>query len=327
MTFWQWLMRRRRPARTIETVEREIADKLQPYLGSGRNQAPSISVSIASDLGDTAFGLNAGKDDLFCVGSVTKVMTGSILANAVRSGLVDLDEPVNDCLPPELHIDPRVTLRHLATHTSGLPDYPEGMGDNLPADVRRISPGTGYTTEDLARCIASGGCRSLTTPGYRFNYSNLGAGLLGIALQTRYRASAGEMFAAQLPLGMLDTSMRAGANADMVAQGHTPAGAKAGLPDMGCLCCAGEVVSSAADMTRFLRSLLGSSPMALEMRKTLAGEMGYLHRIEGGVHSKGGITAGYSAAIAWSDRAGIALLSNRGHLQLEGLARDLVGRI
>jgi len=69
---------------------------------------------------------------LFEIGSITKVFTGILLAEAVREGLVSLDDPVSKFLPPEA-LAPNgsaldtVTLESLATHTSGPPRLPPNL--------------------------------------------------------------------------------------------------------------------------------------------------------------------------------------------------------
>ncbi len=124
---------------------------------------------------------------LFSVGSVSKAFTGLILAKAVTEGRLRLDDPVANFLPSPLQAtflaDPTlkaITFRHLVTHTSGLGSMPA----NLPKTDTN-NPAAGYSLNLLNACFKSAqmasGCRpQLGT----YAYSNLGIGLLGIALQT-----------------------------------------------------------------------------------------------------------------------------------------------
>lgn len=95
--------------------------------------------------------LNADGDTRFEIGSVTKAMTGMLLAEAIGRGEVGLDSPIGIVLPTIG--EPLVTLapRELCTHTSGLPRLPRGPAtfaralgsvvlgaDPTPASMRRM---------------------------------------------------------------------------------------------------------------------------------------------------------------------------------------------
>lgn len=66
---------------------------------------------------------------LMNIASVSKTVTGACLMRAVEQGKLSLDEDINNYLPFKIHNpyfpDAKITLRNLATHTSGLTDrYP-----------------------------------------------------------------------------------------------------------------------------------------------------------------------------------------------------------
>jgi len=63
-------------------------------------------------------------ETLFSIGSVSKSFTALAVAQQVDAGNLDLDTPIVDYVPDLAYTDPRfeqVTLRHLLSHTSGLP--------------------------------------------------------------------------------------------------------------------------------------------------------------------------------------------------------------
>jgi CubicO group peptidase (beta-lactamase class C family) len=62
---------------------------------------------------------------VFELGSITKAVTGLLLADAAVRGEVALDEPLAACLPGARPRAP-ITLQELATHTAGLPRLPLG---------------------------------------------------------------------------------------------------------------------------------------------------------------------------------------------------------
>ncbi|WP_245564687.1 serine hydrolase domain-containing protein [Streptosporangium roseum] len=114
---------------------------------------------------------------------MTKVFTALALARLTVAGTAELDEPLAALLPGGTSVPSRdgqeITLRHLATHTSGLPRPPKGMLLQALLRPSKPDPYAGRTTEFLLRGPA--GIRLGATPGRRFRYSNLGAGLLGSA--------------------------------------------------------------------------------------------------------------------------------------------------
>ena len=69
---------------------------------------------------------------IFDIASITKTFATIVLADMVKQGLVNLNDPIEKYLPSNTIIKVpsynghKITLKHLATHTSGLPDFPEG---------------------------------------------------------------------------------------------------------------------------------------------------------------------------------------------------------
>ncbi|MFJ6699860.1 serine hydrolase domain-containing protein [Streptomyces sp. NPDC091272] len=106
------------------------------------------------------------------IGSLSKALTGTVLAQLAAAGTVNLDAPLDEFLrvPPNTGI----TLRHLALHTSGLPRVPPGL--------RRRDPYMAF--DEAAMQALPGRLGSLTTtePGATEEYSNLGYAVLGATL-------------------------------------------------------------------------------------------------------------------------------------------------
>jgi CubicO group peptidase (beta-lactamase class C family) len=100
-------------------------------------------------------GVETTADSLFQIGSVTKPWTASMIVQLAAEGRLDLDDPIVKLLP-EAPVDPRITVRHLLTHTSGIDGdlfTDTGRGDDclqryagLLADVDQLfEPGTAYS--------------------------------------------------------------------------------------------------------------------------------------------------------------------------------------
>jgi len=115
---------------------------------------------------------------VFEIGSISKVFTGILLADAVERGVVMLDDPLSKYLPEGVEAPKRdgkeILMRHLATHTSGLPRIPANM------DAHGEDPYKDYGAKELWEFI--GGVTPVAEPGASYAYSNLGAGLLGTLL-------------------------------------------------------------------------------------------------------------------------------------------------
>ncbi|MCA1649930.1 MAG: beta-lactamase family protein, partial [Acidobacteria bacterium] len=86
----------------------------------------------------------------------------------------------------------RITVRHLLTHTSGLPDYTDGT-----IDYRRD-----YSEEELLRFAY--GLTLEFEPGARWNYSNTGYVVLGIVIRKASGMFYGDVLRTRVfdPLGM-----------------------------------------------------------------------------------------------------------------------------
>ena len=117
------------------------------------------------------------ENTVFDVASISKTFVAIILADMVNQGLVNLDDPIEKYLPVDNLTVPsykghKITLEDLATHTSGLPDFPKGW-------VRNHS----YTTQQVYDFVSNTTLSS--KPGTKANYSDIGMGLLGHILSLR----------------------------------------------------------------------------------------------------------------------------------------------
>lgn len=210
-------------------------------------------------------------DTLFEIGSVTKVFTTLLLADAVERGEVTLDQPVSELLPdvsmPDL--DGReITLLDLATYRSGLPRLPDNLA---PADAAQ--PYADYTADDLYTFLAEHQLQRGIDEAYE--YSNLGIGLLGHALAV----NAGTDYASLLrervlePLEMNDTFVvvpeEAGAR---FATSHDADFNPVAHWDWDVLEGAGVLRSTANDLAKFLDALVGNTDTPLAPAIALATE-------------------------------------------------------
>ncbi|MFJ9949499.1 serine hydrolase domain-containing protein [Kitasatospora sp. NPDC091207] len=217
-----------------------------------------------------------GPRTLFDIGSVTKVFTSLALARLALAGTAGLDEPLADllagALPPGASVPARrgtpIALRHLATHTSGLPRLPAGM--MLPALLRPNKPDPYRHCTDAVLLAGLGRTRLRAVPGRGFRYSNLGAGLLGLALAHRAGTGYEDLVTREIcePLGLVDTVIAVDEErAARLAQGHSPGRRPVPGWQLAGLAGAGGLRSTAADLVVLLRAQLASgtdddSPLA-----------------------------------------------------------------
>ena len=71
---------------------------------------------------------------LFDIGSITKTVTTLLLADMVKQGIVNLNDPIEKYLPSNVKVPQfnghKITLENLASHTSGLPFMPSNIWVN-----------------------------------------------------------------------------------------------------------------------------------------------------------------------------------------------------
>ena len=207
-------------------------------------------------------------DTLFEIGSMTKVFTSLLLEEAVLRGEVKLDDPVVKYLPTGVHIPERdgkqITLIDLATHTSGLPRLPTNL---KPADPN--NPYADYTFDQLYQFL--GGYQLPRDIGSKYEYSNLGAGLLGNALSHRAGLSYEALVRREVlaPLHMNSTTVTLSpALAARMAVGHSLGLDPVSNWDLPALAGAGALRSDANDLLTFLAAELGYTQTPLNAAMT-----------------------------------------------------------
>ncbi|MBL8553007.1 MAG: serine hydrolase [Phenylobacterium sp.] len=260
---------------------------------------------------------------VFEIGSMTKVFTSLLLADAVRRGEVRLDDPVAKYAPAGARMPERggrqITLIDLATHTSGLP--------RMPDNFKPANPENPYADYDAAKLYAYLSGYALTRDiGAQYEYSNLGAGLLGDVLARE----AGMTYEALLrrrilePLKMRDTTIALTAPLKArLAAGHTATLAPAANWDLDALAGAGAIRSTADDLLTFLAAELryAPSPLAGAMADQLVPRrkgpapvdmaLGW-HVSSGEVYWHNGGTGGYRSFFGFDpkSRIGVVVLTN-----------------
>ena len=218
--------------------------------------------------------------DRFRIGSVTKSFVATVVLQLVGEGKLSLDDSIEHWLPGLVPNGGMITVRQLLSHQSGLFDY--------LSDERVLKPylsgNLGYEWTPAKLVAVSTSHPALFAPGAKFSYSNTNYIVLGLIVE----AATKDTIKAQLrkrifgPLGLrstvLATSQRiAGAH----AHGYLVQG-KNQLLDVTLVSpsyawTAGAIVSTASDIARFYRALLGGRllpPDLLQAMKTTTDRVG-----------------------------------------------------
>lgn len=269
-------------------------------------------------------------DTVYEIGSITKVFTGILLAQAVLKGEVKLDDPISMYLPEGVtapdYEGKSITLLDLATHTSG-----------LPRDVYDL-----HTLEQMYAFLS--GYPLTREPGSSYAYSNYGMGLLGNLLvqkvsQADYEALLLERICR--PLGMDSTRVQLTEEMrSRLAPPHTASLAQTHLWDYPIMAGAGMIRSTANDLLTFLAANMGLTETELQPilqlantpQRTSAGKhiigLGWQVAANTGFHYHGGRTNGSYSYLAWDPerKFGVVVLANV-EVDIDYVVRLLIGRM
>lgn len=269
-------------------------------------------------------------DTYFEIGSLTKVFTGALLADAVQQGKLQLDDAVGAPFAPSA-----ITYRQLVTHTSGLPR----MAAKPPG-----APRGPVDFEILQSAYASAAPAAKLSAS---SYSNLGFAVLGHAVAHTWGESYADAMRRRvlLPLGLSGTKL-AWTEIDpaQLAPGHNAAGRAANL-DFKAEAPAGSLMSTTRELARFVQANLGLletplNPVLAVTREPLADgdqptrKIGHAWVVESRgpdtvVWHNGG-TDGYRSFLVLNGakKTGLVLLANHSARGLEALGFSvLAGRM
>ncbi|QIJ66818.1 beta-lactamase family protein [Streptomyces sp. JB150] len=197
------------------------------------------------------------REDLrYEIGSASKAFAGLLLVQLTRRGLLTGGEPAAACLDPDRLPGPHpVTLAHLVTHTSGLPNLPRDFYlRGLPA--WRTNPYARYPADRVTDAFLRH--RPRHRPGTRWRYSNFGVAVFGQAVAAATGTSWEELLTAHVlgPLGLRGTALRA-EDPKTDAAGHGADGRTPVPPfDAGGFTAAGALRATPHDLLTFLEAHL-----------------------------------------------------------------------
>ena len=297
----------------------------------------------AYGMADMAQGVKLGPRTVMRIGSQTKQFTVLLALMLEREGKLDLNDPVHRYAPWLGALPHTVTLRHLASNTSGMRDFLEMMtwsGLSLPCPSSRAD----------ARAIIARHGEMNFPPGEQMIYCNTGFFLLSEIVEEVAGRSFNELLRARItgPLGMDDTVLqpRDAQILPRAAMHHSrgPDGAPDGTWERAhwgiVLGGEGGMSSSLEDMLRWQAHLANPTP---EMAPLLARMAGPTRFANGSLsmyglgftvgHYRGRCTIGHGGGVAGGrsesvrfpeDGAGVVILGNRDDISPFSLARRMV---
>lgn len=269
-------------------------------------------------------------DRVFEIGSLTKVFTAALLAHMAERGTVRLDQSISEHLDVPFNEDANLTIEgdadirflELANHTAGLPRIPSSLG--WATIFHASNPYKNYDEARLREYLTAE-MRLHTSPGSSFQYSNLGAGLLGYVLAEAADASYEQLLRKYLfgPLEMDHSTTDRSRVADRLVVGRNKYGNPTPNWDLAALKGAGAILSTTEDLAKFGIANFDTTNSVFRMiqketfridEQTAVGLGWFILNRESGDrwHWHNGGTGGYRSSMVLDigDARGVAILSN-----------------
>lgn len=280
---------------------------------------------------------NVDKNSIFEIASVTKILTGNMIAQAANEKKLKLNDFIDGYLPKQYllqkNLQNKIRVSDLASHQSGLPDF-----DFMKLmQLNPQQPMIGITEESTAEMINS--CANLTDYG-KFKYSNINYTLLGQILEKIYGKTYDEIIREKImrPAKMNQT-LTQDFNVRNITTGYNSEGVTQEFLLWNVTAPAGLVKSSTSDMVKYLEMLLttgnpiseAASVMEKVYYKDEKREMGLGYNInhddEDTLFVKSGDSMGQSSIICYNraKKWGIIILLNKRDSKMrQDLLNDII---
>jgi len=252
-----------------KTTESQLASEIDDFMTALAEQDRFSGSILAAKDGKVLISKGYGMANLeldvpntpqtkFQLASVTKQFTAMAILQLQQQGKLNVQDPICQYLLDCPEAWQPITIHHLLTHTSGIPDY----ADSINVDVQKHS----LSPIELMNLIP----KSVEFPaGERFHYSNSGYVILGYIIEQ----ASGELYSIFLlknifqPLQMADTGYD---NTSMIiknrADGYLSATANAEYVNPSVLYAAGGLYSTVEDLFRWDQALYGDQLLSQPLR-------------------------------------------------------------
>lgn len=245
-----------------DAVEAARSEFGLPGLAMAAAYANTQEVMVATDgLSNTAEAETWGPERSFRIGSVTKTFTAALILQLADEGVIDLDDSVETWVPG--YFDGLgITLRHLITNTSGIPNY--NWVDNF--DMERA-----WSPTEILEWVNT---RELMfAPGSDYFYSSTNYVLQGLVIEAATGGTYEEALNERLlgPLGLRDTYLADTITPhEHIVRSYDADGldiSERDDPTYGWA--AGAIVSTPCDLARWGSELFRGDVLSAEMRELM----------------------------------------------------------
>lgn len=262
------------------------------------------------------------QDNVFEIGSITKVFTSICLSDLIAEKEASLTETLKNQFDFSLQEGEDITFEQLANHTSGLPRLPTNVDEvkeynpNDPYAVYSYNNLKSYLQNHVVLNAASGA---------NYEYSNLGSGILGYALAKKRNTTFEELLQGTIfnPIGMTNTTtLLENVDVSKLVEGRDLSGSIVSHWNFAeTMSAAGSIKSSVTDMVKFIRKnfeedVVYNLPQTKTFDKGNNSFMGLGWSIiednQFTIHAHDGGTGGFSSMLMLDKRKkiGVIVLSN-----------------
>ena len=341
---------------SLQNTINEFTNRIKKDV-EGDNFKGSISATILkgdSIIWSGAFGsadftdnIEADSTTIYRTGSISKSFTAFLMMQLVEDGTIKLNDPIEIYLPEINELkgystSTRITFQHLASHTSGLIREPKlknaasGPIENWEIKILKSIPKTSFKSK----------------PGERFRYSNIGFGILGLAISRAANESFIELVEQRIfkPLNMTNSFFIVPQNRmENLAKGMNLSSHGSINPDSqiehegrGYKVPNGGIYSTPNDLAKFIASNMGhieilnkDSLAKLQSKQTPDGNYGlgfFLYQDSTiSTVGHGGAVTGYTCNLLFEKESqyGVILMRNynRGNTKLNASSLELIRKL
>ena len=326
------------------SLRAQVVKHAKPYVDSQVVVGLSVGVlkgdeSATVHLGRTGpNGKRPNDITVYEIGSISKVFTGLLLADAVTSNKLQLDQNAQDLLPNGVRMpnwkDQPITLLDMATHYSGLPRLSNNMPFGNPSN-----PYVDYPSKLAHEFLNQ--YQLTRAPGEKREYSNFAVALLGHMVCENAQALSYDKLLQQRiaePLGMKSTSVQLSSSMKKrFATPHSAVDVTTSSWEFADMPGAGGIRSTTRDMLAFAKANMNPPDGALGEAINLAWKehkteeskkmgLGWHFADDGSTRWHNGQTGGFHSMIMINRdaRIGLVLLTNTGTSEVDRLANDLM---
>jgi len=243
-------------------LEQLIDSTLESFMMSSQNCGISIGISHKGKNYFYNYGeikrdskIPPDSNSIYEIGSITKTFTGLVLAKAVTENKLKLEDDIRKYLQGKFHnltyYGKIVRIKHLASHSSGLPRIPENL--TTQSDFDKTNPYKNYTKNMLLSYL--GTVKLKDEPGSEFEYSSLGMALLGLILEEVYQSTFENLMKEKIiiPFNLQNTGLTLSEDQNKkFASGYDENGEETNHWEMGIFAPAGALKSCTNDMLKYL---------------------------------------------------------------------------